>query len=716
MSGTRVAEPVHRRADAEPGARVRTGGRQRSTSDTPVERPGPVRFRILGSLEYHDGTTWRLIGSAKQRSLLAVLLLNANQVVGVDRLIAELWPDGPAATASGLLAGYVWRLRTALGDQAGTVLVTQSPGYRLVVPSMSLDVHEFEAFAVTARSRQAAGDLAGAAESFAAAMALWRGTPLADVAMTPAVLAERARLEEAQLSVAEGRLGVGIELGHHESLLPELKLLVAQFPLRERLHAHLMRALYRCGDQADALGAYRDLRRLLVSELGIEPTKPLRDLQQRILQGDPALLGNTEQRPAPSASGPRLHRGPVVTNERDEEVFGREEELAAVTTRLVEDRVCVVHGFAGAGKSALAALAARRLADRFPDGQVHLDMRSSTDVTPLRPVEVIGSLAQATSTAPRPQDGADGWPTAAAGLRLLVVLDDVHRADQARPLMSPPPGCALLVVSRAPLEVTGARSYVHVGRLSAAASIRLLRDSLGAHRVDAESGAAGELARRCEYLPLALRIAATRLAARPSWSLRDFADRLADPRCRLDLLASSELSVRASLRGGLRLLGHQDDTDALAALRLLGALDMPLLGLDVLAALLRRDPNTARGIAERLVDAGLLETPGVDSYRVPDLVRLFAREQRDVDVDIPGAIGSVVEYYLGAIRSRLSTMDSSRNGARAAAVAEGTSWYRKEISSLRSLAIQDRTDTLHKAVDQLRWFIHGGRLSTDRLG
>ncbi|WP_169735461.1 AfsR/SARP family transcriptional regulator [Actinokineospora inagensis] len=711
MTGTRVADPAHRRVEAAQGARVTTAARHRGTPDVGADRRAPVRFRILGPLEYHDGSAWRLIGSAKQRSLLAVLLLHANQVVGVDRLIAELWPDGPAATASGLLAGYVWRLRTALGDQAGTVLVTQAPGYRLVVPPMSLDVHEFEAFTVTARSRQAGGDLAGAAESFAAAVALWRDTPLADVAMTPAVMAERARLEEAQLSIAEGRLGVGIELGQHESLLPELKLLVAQFPLRERLHAHLMLALYRCGDQADALGAYRDLRKLLVNELGIEPTKPLRDLQQRILQGDPALLGTPERGPTPAVSGARLHRGPVVTGERDADVLGRDEELAAVTTRLTEDRACVVHGFAGTGKSTLAALAARRLADQYPDGQIYLDMRSSTDVTPLRPVEVIGSLAHATSTAPRPQDGPDGWPTAAAGLRVLVILDDVHRADQVRPLTSPPPGCALLVVSRAPLEVAGARSYVHIGRLSAAASISLLRDSVGARRIEAESDAAGELAQRCEYLPLALRIAATRLAARPSWSLRDFVNRLADPRCRLDLLASSELSVRASLRGGLRLLGHQDDTDALAALRLLGALDMPLLGLDVLAALLRRDPNTARGTADRLVDAGLLETPAVDSYRIPDLVRLFAREQRDVDVDIPGAIASVVAYYLGAIRSRLSTMDSTRNGARAAAMAEGISWYRKEISSLRSLAIQDRTDTLHKAVDQLRWFIHHGRVS-----
>lgn len=685
--------------------------------DATGTEPAPaVRFRILGPLEYTDGDTWRPIGSAKQRSLLAVLLLNANQVVGVDRLIAELWPDGPPATASGLLAGYVWRLRTALGDHAGEVLVTQSPGYRLVVPPMSLDAHEYEAFAVTARARQANGDLTGAAESFAAAVALWRDAPLADVTMTPAVMSERARLEESQLSVAEGRLGVEIELGHHEALLPELKLLVSQFPLRERLHAHLMIALYRCGDQADALGAYRDLRRLLVNELGIEPTKPLRDLQQRILQGDPALLQIAAQpRQVPAGSTARLHRGPVPPTEPDGGVLGRDDELAAVAARLAEDRVCVLHGFAGAGKTALAALAAHRLADRFADGQVYLDMRSSTEAAPLRPVEAVSALVRAIGAAPRPQDGIDGWPTAAAGLRLLVVLDDVHHADQVRALAVPPPGCALLVVSRAPVEVAGARSYVHIGRLSAANSVRLLRDSIGSARVDAEPDAAGELARRCEYLPLALRIAATRLAARPSWSLRDFAERLADPRSRLDLLASSELSVRASLRGGLRLLGHHDDADALAALRLLGALDMPVLGLDVLAALLRRDPNTARDTAERLVDAGLLETPAVDTYRVPDLVRLFAREQRDVDVDAPGAIGSVVDYYLGAIRSRLSTMDSSRNGSRAAALAEGTTWYRREIASLRSLAIQDRTDTLHKAVDQLRWFIHGGRPTTTRF-
>jgi DNA-binding SARP family transcriptional activator len=258
-----------------------------------------LRFRILGTVEFHDGARWTTVGSAKQRALLAALLLNTNQVVGADRLISELWVDRAPASAAGLLAGYVWRLRQAIGDPGGHILVTKAPGYQLTVPPTTLDVHEYDTLVTTGRAKLAAGDLAAATDAFAAALAMWRDMPLADVPVTPTVMAERARLEESQLAVLETRMGAEIELGRHEALLPELKQLVSQHPLRERLHSHLMVALYRCGQQADALGAYRDLRRLLINELGIEPSKPLRELQQRILREDPGILGPT---PQPSAA------------------------------------------------------------------------------------------------------------------------------------------------------------------------------------------------------------------------------------------------------------------------------------------------------------------------------------------------------------------------------------------------------------------------------
>src|SRR5215211_1345229 len=231
----------------------------------------PARFRLLGPLEFFDGQRWSSISAPKQRALLAVLLINANRTVPTDQLLAELWGEQPPASAAGLLAGYVWRLRRCLGDRDGRTLVTRAPGYQLMVPRGATDVHEYEDLIAVGRRSLAAGDLAGAVARLTAALDLWRGGPFADVALVPSVLAESARLEEARLAVVEARIETEIGLGRHESLLPELKLMISQFPLRERLHAHLMVALYRTGQQAEALGAYRDLRQLLVDELGIEP-------------------------------------------------------------------------------------------------------------------------------------------------------------------------------------------------------------------------------------------------------------------------------------------------------------------------------------------------------------------------------------------------------------------------------------------------------------
>lgn len=577
-----------------------------------------MRFRILGAVEVFDGSSWRTIGSAKQRALLASLLLNANQVVPADRLVSDLWPDGPPASASGLLAGYVWRLRHALRDDG--VLKTRAPGYQLVVPSGAMDVHYYETLVAQGR---AASDLEEAVSAFSRALAVFRDVPYADVPLTPSVLAERARLEESQLSVVEARIDAEIKLDRHEALLPELKLLVSQFPLRERLHAHLMLVLYKCGHQADALGTYRDLRRLLVNELGIEPSKPLRDLQQRILREDPTLLGAAPVRVRPRAPAPR---GVLV---------GRSREVAAVAEKLAEDQVCAVHGPVGVGKTALAAHAAFAAAARFPVGVLHFS-------------------------------SAEALPTLPPGV--LAVLDDVTDVGTI------PAGVGVLVTSRGPVRGVPGRSHVKLNRLSANASAELLKAHVGER-----AGPVEEIARWCEHLPLALRLAGDRLATRPDWPLRDFADRLADPRRRLDLLSWQENSVRDRLQTALDGLSAAE----LSTLRLLGALDLPVVATDTVGALIGRSETEALVIAEQLVDAGLLETLTMDRYRVPDLVRLFARERQDGDA--APAISRVVEHYVALMDARRSTTDRR-------------AWFRGELATLRSLSLHDRSDRLHQAV------------------
>ncbi|HEU5471318.1 MAG TPA: BTAD domain-containing putative transcriptional regulator [Actinophytocola sp.] len=582
-------------------------------------------------MEFFDGRSWNSIGAAKQRALLAVLLINANRVVGADQLTAELWGERPPASAAGLLAGYVWRLRRALGDQPGRVLATRAPGYQLVVPPGSLDLHEYDDLVTAGRRRLAAGDPAAAVDGLTTALGLWRGAPLADVPLVPSVLTESARLEEGRLAVVETRIDAEITLGRHEAVLPELKLMVSQFPLRERLHAHLMLALYQAGQQAEALGAYRDLRQLLIDELGIEPSKPLRELQARILREDPLLLESAADR-APGTAVLRL--AVPRTLPPDVPVFvDRAGELARITARLAAgEQRCAIHGLAGVGKTTLAVHAAHRVAARFPDGQIYLDLGAGAAQDPPRPVDAIGRLLAAlgvpAADVPADEERAAALlRTALAGRRVVIVLDDVLDTGQIRALLPATPGSAVILAGRAAPAAVDGSGLLRLHRLPAAAATELLRRYAGADRVTADPGAAARIARLCEYLPLALRVAATRLAQRPEWTVADFAARLADRHRRLDLLSCNGLSVRDSLRASTRLLHRSGDDEAVRTLRLLGALDLPVVRTADLAALLDHPEPVVEQAAERLVDAGLLEPLRIDRFRVLELVRLFARTE-----------------------------------------------------------------------------------------
>ncbi|HYQ66110.1 AfsR/SARP family transcriptional regulator [Actinophytocola sp.] len=641
-----------------------------------------MRFRLLGPLEFSAGPRWSSIGAPKQRALLAVLLINANRAVSADQLMAELWGEQPPPSATGLLAGYVWRLRGSLGDPDGRMLSTRAPGYQLVLPPGTTDVDEYEELAAAGRRSLADGDLPAAVAALSQGLGMWRGAPLADVGLVPSVLTESARLEEARLAVVEARIEAEIGLGRHEALLPELKVMVSQFPLRERLHAHLMVALYRAGQQAEALGAYRDLRRLLVDELGVEPSKPLRELQGRILRDDPQLL----EAPGRGAAATAVLRLAVPrTLPPDVPAFvGRDRELAWVTSRLTGgEQRCAIHGIAGAGKTTLAVHAAHRVAGAFPDGQVYLNLQASAAHGPRRPVAAIALLLAAlgvpAATIPADEEGAAALlRTALAGRRVVIVLDDVLDDGQIRQLLPSTPGCAVILTSRPASTTVDGAGLLRLGRLPIAAATALVRRYAGAARVDADLAATTRLVRLCDQLPLALRIAATRLARRPEWTVGEFAARLADPRRRLDALTCDGLSVRASLLAGVRLIADAADPLATRALGQLGVLDLPVVSTAVLAAALDVPVPAAELAAERLVDAGLVETPRMDRYRVPGLVRLFARGEYVTAEDELSATHRIVGYYEGAVRDQLSRLAGDRGA--------GLAWYREECLTLRALA------------------------------
>ena len=244
-----------------------------------------MEFRLLGPLEVSEGGRARPIGGPKQRTVLVHLILRANHVVPPERLIEQVWGTDPPPAVRSTLRGYVSHLRRALAPDG---LDHRSGGYVLHADPSSIDAVRFEVLVAEARA-DAADDPSAAARGFASALELWRGPALDDLADQPSLQPEIARLEELRLAATEERVGAELDLGRHRELIPELETLVASFPYRERLWAHLMTALYRSGRQAEALGAFHRARDLLAEELGIDPSPELRTLQERILRQDPSL-------------------------------------------------------------------------------------------------------------------------------------------------------------------------------------------------------------------------------------------------------------------------------------------------------------------------------------------------------------------------------------------------------------------------------------------
>ena len=490
-----------------------------------------MRYGILGPLEvHHDGR--RLdVGGPQQRALLAALLINANRVVSIDRLIAYLWADCPPAAARSLVQGCVAQLRRVCraADPSWRRLLTRAPGYLLEVTRGELDLDRFEALVAEASD----ADPAKAADVLAEALALWRGPALDGVAVE-AARADAARLEEQRLAVVEQRLEAQLRLGRYPSLIVELESQVRAYPLRERLWAMLMLAQYGDDRQADALATYQRLRQTMVDELGIEPSPSLRRLQATILAGGDALASHRapaeSARPEPPrAAGPvPAQLPPTVAG-----FTGRAEHLGALDELLSGQReataVGVVSGSAGVGKTALAVHWGQRVARRFPDGQLYVNLQGYGPVRPTRPIDALAgflqSLGVATEHVPLEPDRATAqYRSLVAGRRMLVVLDNARSADQVRPLLPGGSGCLVLVTSRDRLGGLIARDGARPVALQAlppADAVTLIARVLGLARTAAEAQATAELARLCGHLPLALRIAAANLACQPGRRIAD---------------------------------------------------------------------------------------------------------------------------------------------------------------------------------------------------
>lgn len=579
------------------------------------------------------------IGGPRQQIVLAVLLLEAGRVVTNERLIDAVWSTDPPATARSQIHICVSSLRRLLSDgRAASAIVTRRPGYVLVLGDDGLDVLTFADLAARGRSHAAAGERELAVDLFRAALALWRGTPFAGPASTSTIVGDHAvRLEEHRSAVLHDCVELELSLGRHTQLIGELRGEADRDPLRESLRAQLMRALSGAGRQADALREYRTAHALWVSELGIEPGDQLRELEQRILRGDPTLG------PAPAAVGPpppdAPERPPVVPRLLPAPVTdftGREEEsrrLVEHLTAVPEDGfsvpVALVTGSGGVGKSSLLLHVAHRLAGAYPGGQLYADLHDAPGPEPAGRIleRFLKALGHPAAEVPEGTDErAEMYRNLLAGRRVLVCIDDVHAESQIRMLTPGTPGCAVLVSSRRRLTAVPGALRIQLAAFRSEDSLHLLRLVVGAERVAADDAGARALARACGNLPLAVRIAAARLAARPHWGLTMLAERLSDEDTRLNELQHGELAVRASVS-----ITYDNLSEAARGLfHLLSLLAAPDFDAWVAAALLDASEADAEEVLEELVDMHLLDTRPVDDrlrYRFHNLVRSFAREQ-----------------------------------------------------------------------------------------
>lgn len=610
------------------------------------------RFRLLGPLDVEiDGRAVVLTG--RQRALCAVLLLHANHVVSVDRLIRYLWDDRPPGAGAARIRALVAEVRRALGPAGTELLTTRRPGYVMHAGPDELDLLGFENLIRDASRAAADGDWRTARRCGEQALALWRDEPLSDLSEVAVREAERRRLAELHLVAREGVAEAEIETGRHREAIAELLRLTAAHRLRERPHGLLMRALHQDGRSAEGLELYTVLRRRMVDELGMEPSADLRDLHQRLLRGGGSGSA-PPQRPAPTPERPVPRQLPPTPRR----FVGRSRELERLDSCLrTAEPLALIVGPAGVGKSALALNWAHRVADRFPDGQLFLDMRGFDNAEPMTPAEALPLLLQGLGCAPRDIPLGDEAQTALyrtllADRRVLVVLDDVADASYVRRLLPASAGSLTLVTSRDKLSglVTLDGAYrVSCEVLDDVAALELISGAVGAEAVAADPEAAARLVELCDRLPLALCVAGSWIGDRPG-SIRAYVRDLADRGrlARLHVEGEESVAVRAALDLSYGVLSQE----ARHAFRTLGVL-----------------PGTGRSVRAAAAAAG------TDEHHLADLLRLAQRVHllRDVEHGRPAWHDLVHEYA----RDRTAAEDAPEE--RSAAVTRVLDHYLQSV-------------------------------------
>lgn len=613
-----------------------------------------MEFRLLGGVAaFRDGRPVEL-GRRQERLLLAILLLEVNRVVSTDRLIELLWAEEPPAKPKRTLQVYYSRLRQALavsGDVGGPELLREGDGYVLKTPADAVDVHRFGRLVEVARS---VADVSDRAAHLRSALILWQGSPLAGVA-TPEVHRRLcAPLEEAYRVALELRIDAELAAGRHHEVLPELNVLVAEFPTRERMVAAKMLALHRADRSGEALTAYQELAGRLVRESGIDPGPQLQDLAAAI-QGRTAIP--TKSGPAtPDLSSDLPHQLPPDV----ELLVDRDLLLAYGEVQLTKDEpsrqsaaIFCLYGGAGVGKSAAAVRLGHRIAAAYPDGQLFVRL-VEPDGRPLSARAALGRLLRGLNV--EPDQIADSLEARSAGLKevaegkeILLVLDDAQNLAQVMPLLQLGRRSGVIVTSRQPLIGLDSALHRDVRSLREDASLNLLRHVSG-RQLDMSTQLA-TIIEYCGGLPLALRVIGARLGPAGGATVMDVAGALSDAARRLDLLGIGDLAVRSSL--DLTLAVASPSTQIL--LQRIADLQLDEFSSWIAAVLLDVDESAADQEFGQLSMLGLiyLRAEHPSRYGMHNLIRTYAVERgsRKTDPDHDSA----KRRYLDAL-VRLTTI------------------------------------------------------------
>ncbi|WP_052423463.1 AfsR/SARP family transcriptional regulator [Nonomuraea candida] len=577
--------------------------------------------------------------------MLGVLLLYPNTPVSLERMIDCLWEKPPASAVSNIHS-YATRLRRTVAPH----LVTRDHHYLLEVERTQLDLLLFEDTLDRARRHADAGDLAAADEEYRAALSLWRGRPAEDALLTAAVTPRIAELEELAHSARSGWTDIRLRMGRHEELISELRTLAEAGSIDERVWRQLILALHRSGRRAEALETYGRVRTMLASELGVEPGPELQRLHLAILGNEESLtpsVPETVRRLVPRQLPPEVGR-----------LIGRRAELQQLDEASAAKVILVVGG-AGVGKTTLAVHWAHQVAERFPDGQLFVDLRGFDQAPPMSTAEALPRLIQAL-----------GWPredvpveleaqiglyrSILAGQRVLVVLDNAAEPDQIRSLIPPETGSRILVTSRD--RLSGLVALESAGRvtldvLKPDEAVELLADAVGPDRIRAEPHAAARLAELCARLPLALRVAGARVAGSPHKTLSQYVAGLGDH----GLLSQLEVEGdrRTAVRGAVG-RSHEALTPAGQRLfRLIGLLPNTGVTVEGAAALSGYSPADTARLLDDLARVHLMNAEP-DRYTCHDLLVTYAAERSETEdppAEREAAVNRYFDFYLRTIVS-----------------------------------------------------------------